>query len=73
MNADIEANVKTDVEMEVGMKQLHDSEFQVVIMKYSNVFKDELSNHLSSMHDFVHEINIDDNESINRSVYQFST
>ena len=65
MNADIEANVKTDVEMEVGMKQLHDSEFQVVIMEYSDVFKNELSNHLSFMCDLVHEIDIDDSESIN--------
>ena len=66
-------NVEVDVEMKVRMEQLHDSEFQIVIAKYSNIFKNELSNHLLSIYDFVHEIDIDDSESINRSAYQLST
>ena len=61
-----------DVEVEVGMEQLHDPEFQAVVVEYSDVFKDELSNHLSSTRDLVHEIDIDNSESINRSVYQLS-
>ena len=61
-----------NVEVEVGMKQLHDPEFQVVVAEYSDLFKDELSNHLSSTRDLVHEIDINDNESINRSAYQLS-
>ena len=62
-----------DVEVEVGMKQLHDPEFQTVVAKYSDVFKNELSNHLSSTRDLIHEIDIDDSESINQSVYQLPT
>ena len=54
-----------NVEVKVGMKQLYNPEFQVVIAKYSNIFKNELSNYLSSMRDLVHEIDIDDSESIN--------
>ena len=61
-----------NIEVKVRMKQLHDSEFQIIIAKYSNIFKNELSNYLSSMRDLVHEIDIDDSESINRSVYQLS-
>ena len=65
--------VNMNVEVEVEMKQLHDSEFQTVIAKYLDVFKNKLSNHLSSMHDLIHEIDIDDSESINRSMCQLLT
>ena len=61
--------VDMDVEAEVGMEQLHGPEFQAVVAEYSDVFKDELSDYLSSMRDLVREIDIDDSESINWSVY----
>ena len=61
-----------NIEVKVGMEQLHDPEFQVVVVKYLDVFKNELLDHLSFIRDLVHEINIDDSESINRSVYQLS-
>ena len=64
--------VNMNVEAKVRMEQLHDPEFQIVIAKYSDIFKNELSNHLSSTRDFVHEIDTGDIESINRSVYQLS-
>src|SRR5204862_5823205 len=65
--------MNADVEVKVRMKQLHGPEFQAVIAEYSDIFKNELSDHLSSTHDLVHEIDISDSESINRSVYQLST
>ena len=68
----LKANVEADVEVKVRMEQLHDPEFQIVIVKYSDIFKNELSNHLSSTCDLVHEIDIGDSESINRPAYQLS-
>ena len=61
-----------NVEVKVRMEQLYDSEFQVIIVKYSDVFKNKLSNHLSLIRDLIHEIDIDDSEFINQSAYQLS-
>ena len=54
-----------NVEVKVRMEQLHDPEFQAIVAKYSDVFKDDLSDHLLFTYDLVHEIDIDDSESIN--------
>ena len=66
-------NIDVNVEVEMRMEQLHDSEFQAIVMKYSDIFKNELSDYLSFIRDLVHEIDINDSEFINQLIYQLST